>query len=121
MPCGNDVSGRPWQRGDTQWWRAKSADTFGPIGPAIVTDLNPASLAVITRIDGTEAQRCGLADMIYNFAVTISFTSQVVTLQPGDVVFSGTSGTPAELNDGDTCEVEIPGVGVLSNPVKLRG
>ena len=118
--CGNDVSGRPWQSGDTQWWRAKSADTFGPIGPAIVTDLDPGELSVITRINGAEVQRCGLADMIYDFATTISFISQVVTLQPGDVVFSGTSGTPAQLNDGDTCEVEIPGVGVLSNPVKLR-
>ena len=85
-----------------------------------MTDLDPSTLAVITRINGTEVQRCGLADMIYNFATTISFISQVVTLQPGDVVFSGTSGTPAQLNDGDTCEVEIPGVGVLSNPVKLR-
>ena len=53
--------------------------------------------------------------MIYNFAVTISFISQAVTLQPGDVIFSGTSGTPAQLNDGDTCEVEIPGIGTLAN------
>ncbi len=118
--CGNDVSGRPWQSGDNQWWRAKSADTFGPIGPAIVTGLDPAELAVITRINGAEVQRCGLADMIYDFARTISFISHAVTLQPGDVIFSGTSGSPAQLNDGDTCEVEIPGVGVLSNPVTLR-
>ena len=118
--CGNDVSGRPWQGGDNQWWRAKSADTFGPIGPAIVTGLNPGDLSVVTRINGNEVQRCGLADMIYDFAVTISFISQVVTLQPGDVIFSGTSGTPAQLHDGDTCEVEIPGVGTLSNPVELR-
>lgn len=118
--CGNDVSGRPWQGGDNQWWRAKSADTFGPIGPAIVTGLDPAELAVITRINGAEVQRCGLADMIYDFARTISFISHAVTLQPGDVIFSGTSGSPAQLNDGDHCEVEIPGVGVLGNPVKLR-
>ena len=118
--CGNDVSGRPWQSGDNQWWRAKSADTFGPIGPAIATGLNPDDLSVVTRINGNEVQRCGLADMIHNFAVTISFISQAVTLEPGDVIFSGTSGTPAQLNDGDTCEVEIPGVGTLSNPVKLR-
>ena len=118
--CGNDVSGRPWQRGDNQWWRAKSADTFGPLGPAIVTGLDPGDLSVVTRINGHEVQRCGLADMIYNFAVTISFISQAVTLQPGDVIFSGTSGTPAQLNDGDTCEVEIPGIGTLANPVKLR-
>jgi len=118
--CGNDVSGRPWQSDDNQWWRAKSADTFGPIGPSIVTDLSSSDLSVITRINGKEVQRCTLRDMIFDFAVTISFISQVVTLRPGDVVFSGTSGTPAQLNDGDVCEVEVPGIGVLRNPVKLR-
>ena len=118
--CGNDVSARAWQGNDNQWWRAKSSDTFGPIGPNIVTDLNPADLSVITRVNGKEVQNCSLKDMIFDFAKTISFISQSVTLQPGDLVFSGTSGTPAQIRDGDVCEVELSGVGLLQNPVRLK-
>ena len=103
-----------------QWWRAKSSDTFGPIGPNIVTDLNPADLSVITRVNGKEVQNCSLKDMIFDFAKIISFISQSVTLQPGDLVFSGTSGTPAQIRDGDVCEVELSGVGLLQNPVRLK-
>lgn len=118
--CGNDVSARAWQGNDNQWWRAKSADTFGPIGPNIVTDIDPADLTVITRVNGKEVQNCNLKDMIFNFAKTISFISQSVTLQPGDLVFSGTSGTPAQIKDGDICEVELSGIGCLQNPVRLK-
>lgn len=115
--CGNDVSARDWQREDRQWWRAKSADTFAPIGPTIVTDLDPSKIDVVTRVNGEEVQRCSVAEMIFDFAAVISFISQCVTLEPGDLIFSGTSGTPATLKSGDVVEVEATGIGVLSNPV----
>ena len=118
--CGNDVSAREWQSSDRQWWRAKSSDTFAPIGPVITTDLNPAEIDVITRVNGEEVQRCSVAEMIFDFAAIISFISQSVTLEPGDLIFSGTSGTPATLNDGDTVEVEATGIGILNNSVVLE-
>lgn len=115
--CGNDVSARYWQKNDRQWWRGKSSDTFGPIGPTIVSDVDPSDLEVVTRINGKEVQRCSVSEMIFDFAALISFVSQSVTLEPGDLIFSGTSGSPATLHDGDTVEVEATGIGVLSNPV----
>ena len=119
--CGNDVSAREWQGGpgaDKQWWRAKSADTFGPIGPAIATDLNPDNIAIIGRVNGKEGQRCQTNEMIFNVRQAVSFISRYVTLNPGDMIWTGTSGSTPQLHAGDTTEVEIAGVGVLSNPVK---
>jgi len=121
--CGIDVSARAWQGGedkDISWWRAKSSDTFGPIGPFISTDLDPFNFEVICRVNGTEVQRCRSEDLIYDIPTIISFISQVVTLNPGDVIFTGTAGATTTLNPGDTVEVEIPGIGVLSNPVEAE-
>ena len=115
------MSAREWQRDDKQWWRAKSSDTFAPIGPAIVTGLDPSELTVITRINGEEVQRCNASEMIFDFAAIISFISQSVTLEPGDLIFSGTSGTPAQLHGGDVVQVEIPDIGILENPVVKGG
>jgi len=115
--CGNDVSARDWQRGDQQWFRGKSCDTFGPLGPWVVEGLDPTNLELSTRLNGKEVQRCNTGEMINSVAEQISFVSRVVALEPGDVIFSGTSGQPQPLSPGDVVEVEVEGVGVLSNPV----
>lgn len=115
--CGNDVSARVWQRGDLQWWRAKSSDTFGPFGPWVVTHLDPAALELVVRINGTEVQRSDTSEMIFDVPTLISFFSRWVTLEPGDLVFTGTPGRPGELHPGDVVEVEISNIGVLRNPV----
>lgn len=115
--CGNDVSARDWQRGDQQWFRGKSCDTFGPIGPWIVEGLDPTNLNLSTRLNGEEVQRCNTGEMINSVADTISFISQVATLEPGDVIFTGTSGRPRALSPGDAVEVEVAEIGVLRNPV----
>jgi 2-keto-4-pentenoate hydratase/2-oxohepta-3-ene-1,7-dioic acid hydratase in catechol pathway len=118
--CGNDVSARHWQRDDLQWWRAKGADTFSPLGPAIATDLNPSNLDLRTRVNGEERQATNTGAMVHSVAALISFASEVCTLEVGDLVFSGTPGETPTLNDGDTVEVEISGVGVLRNSVARR-
>lgn len=116
--CGNDVSGRHWQRDDLQWWRAKGSDTFTPIGPAIATGLDPTDLELRVRVNGEEAQAGNTGEMVHSAAKLISFASQVMTLEPGDLVFTGTPGVPPKLSDGDIVEVEIAGIGVLRNPVR---
>jgi 2-keto-4-pentenoate hydratase/2-oxohepta-3-ene-1,7-dioic acid hydratase in catechol pathway len=115
--CGNDVSARHWQRDDLQWWRAKGADTFSPIGPIIATDIDPANLELLTRVNGEERQATNTGAMVHSVAALISFASQVCTLEPGDLMFSGTPGETPTLNDGDTVEVEISGIGTLRNTV----
>jgi len=115
--CGNDVSAREWQRGDVQWWRAKSSDTFGPIGPAIVTDLDGSRLNIWARVNGREVQHCNTSELLFDVPTLISFISHVVTLEPGDLIFTGTSGVPAQIKHGDVVEIEVEGIGVLSNPV----
>lgn len=115
---GNDVSARHWQRDDVQWWRAKGSDTFSPIGPYIATDLDPANIALRTRVNGTVVQEGNTSDLIHSLAAMISFASKVMTLEPGDLLFTGTPGEPPKLEDGDVCEVEIDGIGVLNNPVR---
>jgi 2-keto-4-pentenoate hydratase/2-oxohepta-3-ene-1,7-dioic acid hydratase in catechol pathway len=115
--CGNDVSARVWQKNDLNWWRAKSSDTFSPFGPFIVTDLDPRAARIAGRINGREVQRCSSADLIFDVPALIEWISAWVTLEPGDLIFTGTSGDPAELHAGDVVEVEIEGIGVLSNKV----
>jgi len=117
--CGNDVSARDWQREDRNWWRAKSADTFSPAGPFIVTDIDPHNVRVKCRINGKEIQNESTSYLIFDVPTLIAFTSRFVTLEPGDMIFTGTPGEPGEMKDGDVCEVEIDGIGVLRNPVKL--
>jgi 2-keto-4-pentenoate hydratase/2-oxohepta-3-ene-1,7-dioic acid hydratase in catechol pathway len=115
--CGNDVSARHWQRDDIQWWRAKGSDTFSPIGPFIATGLNPENIELRTRVNGAEVQAGNTRDLIHSIAAMISFASRVMTLEPGDILFTGTPGEPPKLAGGDVVEVEIDGVGVLRNPV----
>ncbi len=115
--CGNDVSARAWQKNDMNWWRAKSSDTFSPIGPWIATDIDPGTATITARINGTEVQRCSPRDLIFDIPALIAWISSAVTLEPGDLIFTGTSGDPAELHAGDVVEVDIDGIGVLRNPV----
>ncbi len=115
--CGNDVSARVWQRNDLNWWRAKSADTFSPLGPIIVTELDPGAARITGRINGREVQRCSSADLIFDVPYLIEWISRWVTLEPGDLIFTGTSGEPAEIHPGDSVEVDIEGIGKLTNPV----
>lgn len=116
--CGNDVSAREWQRGDIQWWRAKSSDTFAPLGPCIVDGLDPANLDLQTRVNGEVKQKSNTRNLIHDVAHVISFASRVMTLEPGDLVYTGTPGTTEPLRPGDVVEVEIEGIGVLRNPVR---
>ncbi len=115
--CGNDVSAREWQKKDLNWWRAKSSDTFAPIGPFIVTDLNGGDAKVIGRINGKEVQKYSTRDLIFDIPAIVEWISSAVTLEPGDLIFTGTSQTPMEIHAGDMAEVEIEGIGVLANPV----
>ncbi len=119
--CGNDVSARHWQRDDIQWWRAKGSDTFSPLGPFIATGLKPQDLELRTRLNGEIAQETNTSALIHGVAELISFASQVMTLEPGDVVFTGTPGVTPRLNHGDEIEVEIEGIGALSNGVVREG
>jgi len=115
--CGNDVSARHWQRDDLQWWRAKGADTFSPIGPVIATELDPGGLELTTRINGEERQRTNTVALVHSVGALIAFASHVCTLEPGDLLFTGTPGETPTLLEGDIVEVEIGGIGVLRNSV----
>jgi len=115
--CGNDVSARSWQKNDLQWWRGKSSDTFAPIGPYIVTDVDPGNLRLICRINGKVMQDQMTSDLVHDVPRIVEFVSSVVTLEPGDIIMTGTPGSPGDISPGDTVEVEVEGVGVLSNPV----
>jgi 2-keto-4-pentenoate hydratase/2-oxohepta-3-ene-1,7-dioic acid hydratase in catechol pathway len=115
--CGNDVSARDWQRDDLSWWRAKSSDTFAPLGPFIVTDLDPGNLNLSGRVNGKTVQDSNTSDLLYDVPTIIEFVSRAMTLEPGDVIMTGTPGQPGDIKPGDTVEIEVEGVGVLSNPV----
>jgi 2-keto-4-pentenoate hydratase/2-oxohepta-3-ene-1,7-dioic acid hydratase in catechol pathway len=115
-PC-NDVSERGWQKADLQWFRAKAADTFGPIGPAVVTNVDYNNLKLIGRHNGKVVQETTSDLLIFSIDNIVSYTSRYITLEPGDVIFTGTPGTTQAMKPGDTFEVEIPGVGLLRNKV----
>ena len=117
ITAGNDVSERVWQANDLQWFRAKASDTFGPLGPAIVTGLNYKDLLVQSRLNGEIMQSQRTRDHIHDIDAIVSHVSQSVTLYPGDVIYTGTPGTTSAMRPGDTIEVEVEGVGVLQNQV----
>jgi len=120
VTCGNDVSERDWQSGpdkDIQWWRAKGSDTFSPLGPVIVTGLDYGNLRLTSRVNGEVAQDQSTADLIFDCPTVVGFVSRYVTLEPGDVIYTGTPGSTRKMNPGDIIEVEIEGIGVLRNPV----
>lgn len=117
VSCGNDVSARDWQKGDLQWWRAKSADTFAALGPCIAVGLDYGKLHLQTRLNGQVKQTQTTADLLFDPATIVSFISQAMTLLPGDVIYTGTPGATSAMKPGDVVEVEIEGIGVLKNTV----
>lgn len=115
---GNDVSERTWQRGDRTFWRAKNSDTFKPMGPWIVTDLEPDDLHCTIRVNGTVLGEYDVKNAIFSVRHYISKMSQYMTIYPGDVLWMGTDGEPENMKDGDVCEIEINNIGVLRNHVQ---
>lgn len=116
--CFNDVTARDLQRLDGQWARAKSFDTFAPFGPAIVTDLDPAELRVESFVNGKKKQSAPVSDLIFPVPELVSFISGIMTLNPGDVIATGTPSGVGPLEEGDEVEVRIKGVGSLVNTVR---
>jgi len=118
---GNDVSERIWQNDkevkDVQWWRGKGADTFGPVGPYILTGVDYDNLTLRLVLNGETRQEEKTDHLIHDVAKTVSFISQYVTLKPGDLIFTGTPGTTRTIKAGDVVEVHVEDV-VLSNDVK---
>jgi 2-keto-4-pentenoate hydratase/2-oxohepta-3-ene-1,7-dioic acid hydratase in catechol pathway len=117
VTCGNDISERDWQKKDLQWFRAKASDTFGPLGPAIARGLNYDDLRVQTRVNGEVRQDARTRDLIFPIAEIVSYVTRHVTLEPGDVIYTGTPGTTQAMKPGDEVEVEVEGVGVLRNRI----
>jgi len=115
--CANDVTARDLQRLDGQWTRSKSFDTFCPLGPRIVKDIDPTNLAITTRVNSVTKQNSNTNQMIFNAYKLVSFISAIMTLLPGDVISTGTPPGVGELQVGDVVEVEIEGIGILRNTV----
>lgn len=128
--CVNDVSARDLQFADGQWVRGKTLDTFCPVGPCIVTRdeiSDSQALAIRCRVNGETLQDSTTAQMIFSVAQIIAFLSEAITLEPGDLIATGTPvgvgfarKPPIFLKDGDVVDVEVEGIGVLTNPVKAR-
>jgi len=118
--CINDVSVRDLQKKDGQWARAKGFDSFCPLGPKIVAGLDPSNLKIQTRLNGVTKQDSTTADLIFDVPTLISFCSQHMTLEVGDVIATGTPAGVGNLTPGDVVEIEIEGIGVLRNPVIAR-
>jgi 2-keto-4-pentenoate hydratase/2-oxohepta-3-ene-1,7-dioic acid hydratase in catechol pathway len=117
VTCGNDVSERRWQRDDLQWFRAKGSDTFGPLGPWIVTGTNFQDALLETRVNGKTLQSQRTRDLIFDIPYLVSYVSHYVTLLPGDLIYTGTPGQTSAMQPGDVVEIEIEGIGVLRNKV----
>ena len=115
--CVNDVTARDLQRKDVQFTRGKSFDTFCPVGPWIITNLNPNQLTVETRLNGEVKQKGNTADMAFQVAFLIRYISEIMTLYPGDLIATGTPAGVSRMKHGDTVEVEVSGIGVLRNKV----
>ena len=113
----NDVTARDLQFKDVQYTRAKGFDTFAPLGPYLVTELDSSNLQIETRVNGAVKQLGSTSDMIFNVPQLIAFVSSVMTLAPGDIITTGTPPGVGPLQKGATVEVEIEGIGVLANPV----
>ncbi len=115
--CANDVTLRDLQAKDGQWTRAKGFDTSCPLGPWIETDVDPADLELTTRVNGEVRQQARTSDLTFGPAGLVAFVSAYMTLLPGDVILTGTPAGIGPLQPGDRVEVEIEGIGSLSNPV----
>jgi 2-keto-4-pentenoate hydratase/2-oxohepta-3-ene-1,7-dioic acid hydratase in catechol pathway len=116
--CFNDVTARDLQSKDVQFTRAKSFDTFAPIGPCLVTGLDPGGLQLKTFLNGKLVQSGNTRNMIFNIPYLIGYISRIMTLEPGDVIATGTPSGVGPMQPGDRVEVQIEGIGTLSNFVK---
>ncbi|MBN1234641.1 MAG: fumarylacetoacetate hydrolase family protein [Methanotrichaceae archaeon] len=114
--CFNDVTARDLQKRDGQWTRAKSFDTFAPFGPWIAK-IDPSNADIETRVNGNVVQKSNTSDLIFDVPKLVQFISGVMTLEPGDVIATGTPPGVGQLQKGDAVEVEIEGIGVLKNTV----
>ncbi|MGB8793559.1 MAG: fumarylacetoacetate hydrolase family protein, partial [Mycobacterium sp.] len=117
----NDVSARDQQQADGQWTRAKGHDTFCPVGPWIVTDVDPADLELRTDVNGDVKQDSRTSLMIHDVGAIVEWISAVMTLLPGDLILTGTPAGVGPIEDGDTVSVTIAGIGTLTNPVVRKG
>jgi 2-keto-4-pentenoate hydratase/2-oxohepta-3-ene-1,7-dioic acid hydratase in catechol pathway len=117
VTVGNDVSARDWQKNDVQWWRAKGSDTFGPCGPYLVTGLDCGKLDLQVRVNGKVLMKTNTKMLVHDVPTMVAFLSKHVTLQPGDLIFTGTAGKTQPIQVGDVVEVELEGVGTLRNKV----
>jgi len=118
ITCINDVSARNYQKQDVQWTRAKGFDTFAPLGPWVAVGLSPDRLDVECRVNGERRQRGNTSDLLFPVHFLVSFVSGVMTLEPGDVIATGTPAGIAPVEVGDVVEIEVEGVGVLRNRVE---
>jgi 2-keto-4-pentenoate hydratase/2-oxohepta-3-ene-1,7-dioic acid hydratase in catechol pathway len=114
----NDVTARDLQKSDSQWTRAKGFDTFCPLGEESSKLPDLGSLSVVTRVNGVERQRGKSSEMVFSIPSLLAYISQIMTLEPGDLVATGTPSGVGPLVPGDVVEVEIPGVSRVSNPVQ---
>ena len=117
---GNDITARDLQKTDGQWTRAKGFDTFCPFGPWIDTEFDPADAVITVRVNGQMRQMASTRDMVFNVGVIIAYVSSIMTLEPGDLIFTGTPSGVGELKDGDEVSVEIEGLGEIQNKVKAE-
>jgi 2-keto-4-pentenoate hydratase/2-oxohepta-3-ene-1,7-dioic acid hydratase in catechol pathway len=119
ITAGNDGSERTWQlrQDEGQWARGKGADSFNPVGPVLVRGVDPRNVTIVGRLNGEERQRENTADMIFDFNFMVSYISHFFTLEPGDLIWSGTPGTTQAMSPGDVYEVELEGVTVLRTPI----
>lgn len=118
--AGNDVSDRVLQAKDGQWIRAKGFNTYLPLGPSIVTDLDPANISVESRVNGEKRQSDNTDGLIFSVPFLVSYLSNVMTLHPGDIIMTGTPHGVGGLHAGDVVDVEVGSIGALSNPVVNR-
>lgn len=114
----NDVTARDLQRSDGQWTRAKGFDTFCPFGPWIQTDFDPADALITCHVNGEMRQMASTRDMVFSVRQLIAYASSVMTLEPGDLLLTGTPAGVSPLKSGDLVEVSIEGLGKLTNPVE---
>lgn len=115
--AGNDVTARDLQRRDGQWSRSKGFDTFCPLGPWIETEFDPADALITCRVNGEMRQMGSTRDMVFQVNHLLAFISSIMTLEPGDVLMTGTPAGVSPLKPNDTVDVTIEGIGTLSNPV----
>ena len=115
---GNDVTARDLQKSDDQWTRAKGFDTFCSFGPWIDTEFDPADAILSCRVNGQMRQMASTRDIVFNVPTLMAYISSVMTLEPGNLIFTGTPAGVGELKNGDEVVVEIEGLGVLKNPVR---